>query len=191
MKTQLDTKNVIRRGFISDEIEFERVLIIYRKLRLVKENRPELAESFNQLRVLIQNYEEQHWNNETEITEDRINESDTAEFLAEQERLFLQHRKELIKTKLKAFDLNQQDLGVLLGHTKSYISELMNGIHPFSNKDLIIIHRIFGIKLEALISTMIPPMEQNRLKDSLAKINKPNFYSKLKTKNQGVAFLFL
>jgi transcriptional regulator with XRE-family HTH domain len=191
MKTQLDIKNVLRKGFISDEIEFERVLILYRKLRLVKENRPELAESFNQLRVLIQNYEEEHWNNETEITEDRINESDTAEFLAEQERLFLQHRKELIKTKLKTFDLNQQDLGVLLGHTKSYISELMNGIHPFSNKDLIIIHRIFGIKLEALIPTMIPPMEQNRLKDSLAKINKPNFYSKLKTKNQGVAFLFL
>jgi len=191
MKTQLDIKNVLRRGFISDEIEFERVLILYRKLRLVKENRPELTESYNQLRALIQNYEEQHWNNETEITEDRINESDTAEFLAEQERLFLQQRKELIKTKLKAFDLNQQDLGVLLGHTKSYISELMNGIHPFSNKDLIIIHRIFGIKLEALIPTMIPPMEQNRLKDSLAKINKPNFYSKLKTKNQGVAFLFL
>ena len=191
MKTQLDIKNVLRRGFISDEIEFERVLILYRKLRLVKENRPELAESYKQLRVLIQNYEEEHWNNETEITEDRINESDTAEFLAEQERVFLQQRKELIKTKLKAFDLNQQDLGVLLGHTKSYISELMNGIHPFSNKDLIIIHRIFGIKLEALIPTMIPPMEQNRLKDSLAKINKPNFYSKLKTKNQGVAFLFL
>lgn len=191
MKTQLDIKNVLRRGFISDEIEFERVLILYRKLRLVKENRSELAESYKQLRVLIQNYEEEHWNNETEITEDRINESDTAEFLAEQERLFLQQRKELIKTKLKAFDLNQQDLGVLLGHTKSYISELMNGIHPFSNKDLIIIHRIFGIKLEALIPTMIPPMEQNRLKDSLAKINKPNFYSKLKTKNQGVAFLFL
>lgn len=191
MKTQLDIKNVLRKGFISDEIEFERVLILYRKLRLVKENRPELAESYKQLRVLIQNYEEEHWNNETEITEDRINESDTAEFLAEQERLFLQQRKELIKTKLKAFDLNQQDLGVLLGHTKSYISELMNGIHPFSNKDLIIIHRIFGIKLEALIPTMIPPMEQNRLKDSLAKINKPNFYSKLKTKNQGVAFLFL
>ena len=191
MKTQLDIKNVLRKGFISDEIEFERVLILYRKLRLVKENRPELAESYNQLRVLIQNYEEEHWNNETEITEDRINESDTAEFLAEQERLFLQHRKELIKTKLKTFDLNQQDLGVLLGHTKSYISELINGIHPFSNKDLIIIHRIFGIKLEALIPTMIPPMEQNRLKDSLAKINKPNFYSKLKTKNQGVAFLFL
>ena len=191
MKTQLDIKNVLRKGFISDEIEFERVLILYRKLRLVKENRPELSESYNQLRVLIKNYEEEHWNNETEITEDRINESDTAEFLAEQERLFLQQRKELIKTKLIAFDLNQQDLGVLLGHTKSYISELMNGIHPFSNKDLIIIHRIFGIKLEALIPTMIPTMEQSRLKDSLAKINKPNFYSKLKTKNQGVAFLFL
>ena len=81
MKTQLDIKNVLRRGFISDEIEFERVLILYRKLRLVKENRPELAESFNQLRVLIQNYEEEHWNNETEITEDRISESDTAEFV--------------------------------------------------------------------------------------------------------------
>ena len=191
MKTQLDIKNVLRKGFISDEIEFERVLILYRKLRLVKENRPELSESYNQLRVLIKNYEEEHWNNETEITEDRINESDIAEFLAEQERLFLQQRKELIKTKLIVFDLNQQDLGVLLGHTKSYISELMNGIHPFSNKDLIIIHRIFGIKLEALIPTMIPIMEQSRLKDSLAKINKPNFYSKLKTKNQGVAFLFL
>ena len=30
MKTQLDIKNVLRRGFISDEIEFERVLILFR-----------------------------------------------------------------------------------------------------------------------------------------------------------------
>ena len=53
------------------------------------------------------------------------------------------------------------------------MSELMNGINPFSLKDLIIIHRIFKIKLELLIPTIIPEKERGRLKSSILKINKP------------------
>lgn len=53
------------------------------------------------------------------------------------------------------------------------MSELMNGISPFSNKDLIIIHRLFHIKLEYLIPTFITQKEKERLRISLNKINKP------------------
>lgn len=190
MNTQLDLKKILKKGLISDEIEFERVSILYRQLRKLKDAQPELKEEIKQLRSLIKNYEELHWDNEEEITDQRIKESDSAEFLAEQERLFLQRRKEIIKSKLVEFDLNQQDLGLILGHTKSYMSELMNGIHPFNNKDLIIIHRIFGIKLDLLIPTIIPQYERNRLKESIAKIKKANFHSTLKLKKKDLSFLF-
>jgi len=65
----------------------------------------------------------------------------------------------------------------------------MNGNHPFRFKDLIIINRIFGITLESLIPTMIPQLEQRRLKETLAKIKKSSFHSKLKLTKNDLAFL--
>jgi len=87
------------------------------------------------------------------ITDKQIEESDIAELLVESERKFIQNRKETIKKRLKKYDMNQQDLGILLGHRKSYISELINGVSLFSLKDLVIIHRILRIKLSELIPT--------------------------------------
>ena len=190
MKTQIDLKKLIKKGVISDEVEFERVLILYRKIRLLKAEHPEFSESIEQLRSMIKSYENLHWGNEDEITEQKIKESDDAEYIAEQERLFLQKRKEIIRKKLVEYGVNQQDLGVILGHTKSYTSELMNGIHPFNNKDLIIIHRLFDIKLEYLIPTIITQVERSKIKNSISKLQKPNFQSRLKFKKKDLAFLF-
>jgi hypothetical protein len=53
------------------------------------------------------------------------------------------------------------------------MSELMNGISPFSLRDLIIIHRIFNIKLEKLIPTTISASDSLKLKHSLAELNRP------------------
>jgi len=172
MKTQSYLK-ILQKGAISNELELEKALIIERKLRLLAKENPALAESRNQLRELIKGYEKTNWNVVSIISDKKIQESDAAELIAEQERKFLENRKEILKTKLSELGINQQDLGKILGHSKSYISELINGINPFNLKDLIIIHTLFKIKLENLIPTTIPQKESDKIKSSILKINKP------------------
>jgi transcriptional regulator with XRE-family HTH domain len=172
MKTQSHLK-ILQKGFISNELELEQALIIERKLRLLTKENPELAESRTQLRAIIKEYEKVNWSADSTISDKKIEERDAAELIAEQERKFLANRKEIIKSKLTELGINQQDLGQILGHSKSYISELINGINPFNLKDLIIIHKLFNIKLEDLIPTIIPQKESEKIKSSILKINKP------------------
>ncbi len=171
MKTQSYLK-ILQKGSISNELELEKALIIERKLRLLAKENPELAESRTQLRAIIKEYEQSNWNADSVISNKKNQESDIAELIAEQERTFLANRKKIIKAKLTELDINQQDLGLILGHSKSYISELVNGINPFNLKDLIIIHKLFNIKLEDLILTTIPQKETEKIKSSILKINK-------------------
>jgi hypothetical protein len=166
-------KQIIQKGSISDELEFEKALILERKLRLLSVDNPEYKEARVKLRQIIKEYEKKNWSSESEITDEKIKESDNAEFIAEQERVFILKRKQIIKEKLTDLGLNQQDLGSILGHNKTYTSELINGINPFTLKDLIIIHRLFKIKLENLIPTTIPQKERSRIRMSILKINKP------------------
>lgn len=172
MKTQSYLK-ILQKGSISNELELEKALIIERKLRLLGKENPELAESRTQLRAIIKKYEESNWSADSVISNKKIQESNIAELIAEQERTFLANRKKIIKAKLTELGINQQDLGLILGHSKSYISELINGINPFNLKDLIIIHKLFNIKLEDLIPTTIPQKETEKIKSSILKINKP------------------
>ena len=69
--------------------------------------------------------------------------------------------------------MTQQELGLLLGHPKSYMSELINGVSQFTMKDLVIIHRIFGIGLNTLIPTYLQPATTRRVKGSMKKLNNP------------------
>lgn len=167
---------ILQKGFISSELELEKALIIERKLRLMLKESPELSESRNKLRAIIKEYESQNWNKNAIVSDIQIQESDLAEMIAEKERQFLAKRKEIIKSKLVEFGINQQELGIILGHSKSYISELINGVNPFNLKDLIVIHHLFNIKLESLILTTIPQKESKRIQSSILKMNK----SKLK-----------
>lgn len=184
MKTQSYLK-ILQKGSISSELELEKALIIERKLRLMIKENPELSESRNQLRAIIKDYENLNWSKNSIISDEKIEESDLAEIIAENERKFLATRKEIIKLKLTELGINQQDLGIILSHSKSYISELVNGINPFNLKDLIIIHKLFNIKLESLIPTTIPQKESRRIKSSILKINKP----KLKFEKEGIILI--
>ena len=83
---------------------------------------------------------------------------------------WLRNRKEIILERLRKLDLKQQDLGKLLDHNKSYTSELLNGVRAFSSGDLILIHRLLGIKLKDLFLTTVPLATQKRVKASVAKI---------------------
>ncbi|MFP9097430.1 helix-turn-helix domain-containing protein [Flavobacterium sp. RHBU_24] len=178
-------KKIIQKGFISDELELERALILDRKLKLLSDENPELKEPRKILRRIIKEYEDKNWSADAVISDEKIKESDNAEFIAEQERLFIQKRKEIIIDKLNKFDLNQQDLGLILGHSKSYISELINGISPFVLKDLIIIHRVLKIRIENLVPTIIPQKDRIRVRKSIQKINKPA----LKLTNKDLKFI--
>ena len=84
----------------------------------------------------------------------KIVRNDKAESIIEQERIFIQLRKKKIKERLSFFNLNQKDLGLLLGHkSTTYISELINGVCPFTLRDLTIIHEVLEISWEDLIPT--------------------------------------
>ena len=171
MNTQFDIEKVLNSGKIRNELEYERALIADRKLRILCNQNARLVPLRKNLRDLIERYEKQHWSSETAINESKIRESDLAELIAEKERQFVQKRKGLIKKRLKESGLNQQQLMLLLGHkSKTYMSELMNGISPFTLNDLIILNRLFKIDLADLIPTTISHNQRARIKKSIQKI---------------------
>ena len=174
METQFDIEKIIELGKILNELDFERALIADRKLRVLAKENSKLKSVRKKLRDLIQDYESNNWSGKSKIGEKRLRESDSAEIIAEKERLFIERRKELIKSKLKRLNLNQEELGVLLGHkSKSYISELMNGVSPFSLKDLVIINRLLKIDLTDLLPIFLPHTELIKIKSFIEKLDNP------------------
>ena len=171
MNTQFDIEKVLNSGKIRNELEYERALIADRKLRILCNQNTKLMPLRLNLRDLIESYEKQYWSNETTITETKIRESDLAELIAEKERQFIQKRKGLIKKQLNEYGVNQQQLMLILGHkSKTYMSELMNGISPFTLNDLVIINRLFKIDLADLIPTTITQTQRARIKKSIQEL---------------------
>lgn len=174
MKTQFDISQLIKDGKIQNELDLERALIADRKLRVLSREDKSLKPLRKQLRNLLEQYEDKNWNTESSVSDKKLHESDLAELYAERERQFIQHRKEIIKKKLKSLNLTQQDFGKILGHkSKSYISELMNGISPFSLKDLVVINRLLKIELTDLIPTFLPHSERVKIKTTIEKLDNP------------------
>lgn len=171
MKTQFDIEQVIETGKLSNELDYERALIADRKLRVLTKENPRLKSIRKKLRDIIEQYENKHWSADSEIDDAQLAQSDLAELIAEKERQFSQRRKAIIKEKLKKLNLNQQKLMVLLGHTsKTYMSELMNGVCPFTLNDLVIINRLLKIDLSDLVPTTISQKSRNRIKKSIQKV---------------------
>jgi transcriptional regulator with XRE-family HTH domain len=174
MKTQLDVSKLLETGKIKNELDFEKALIVERKLRVLSKEDSKYKVIRKKLRDLIEDYENKNWSADSKITDKKIRESDLAELIAEKERQFIQNRKELIRKKLKHLNLTQQNLGEVLGHrSKSYMSELMNGISPFSLKDLIIINRLLKIDLTDLVPTFLPQSDRVKIRTSIQKLDNP------------------
>lgn len=88
--------------------------------------------------------------------------------------MFIKRRKELIRKKLKTLNLTQQDFGKILGHNnKSYISELINGVSPFSLKDLIVINRLLKIDLADLVPTFLAQTDRMKIRTTIKKLDNP------------------
>jgi plasmid maintenance system antidote protein VapI len=173
MKDILDIKDIEKIEKLENEYDLQKASLLERKLRLMIDENPDLKPIRKKLRDLIKNYEDREWSDFENISDSKIEESDKAEEIINSEQKFIKKRKETIRKKLKEFDMTQQDLGVILEHPKSYMSELINGVSQFTLKDLVIIHRILGINLNTLIPTYLQSETRDKVRQSITKLNKP------------------
>jgi antitoxin component HigA of HigAB toxin-antitoxin module len=165
-----DIANIDR---LENEYDLEKASLLERKLRLMIDENPDLNPIRKKLRDLIAEYENRQWSDFEKIPDSQLEDSDKAEELVKYEQKFINKRKDVIRKRLKEYDMTQQDLGVILGHPKSYMSELINGVSQFTLKDLVIIHRILMINLDILIPTFLQSETRDRLRDSIDKLDKP------------------
>lgn len=167
-------KRILDAGRIETELECEQIALAKRYLRLQEENQPDLGATIEALRNLVIEFEDRCWSDRSLITDAQVQESEAAEIQAEREYVFIRQRRKLILAKLQELSLKQKDLSLLLNHSKSYTSELLNGIRPFSTNDLKLIHLLFEIPLTDLIITIPSQDTLSRLETAIAKISSVN-----------------
>ncbi len=180
MKDIINIKDIENIKRLESEYDLEKASLLERKLRLMIRENPDLKSIRKKLRELIVDYEDREWSQLDKISDLQIETSSIAEELINQEQMFVQKRKDAIRKKLKEFDMTQQELGVLLGHSKSYMSELINGVSRFSLKDLVIIHKMLGISLKILIPTFLQSETKNQVIESISRLNKPKLKKRQK-----------
>lgn len=173
MKDFINIKEIEKIERLENEYDLEKASLLERKLRLMTNENPDLKPMRKKLRDLIKEYEDRKWSDLDGITDSQIIESDKAEEIVNYEQIFINKRKEAIRKKLNEYDMTQQDLGLLLGHPKSYMSELINGVSQFTLKDLVIINRVFGINLNVLVPTFLQSETRDKVRESINKLNKP------------------
>jgi len=174
--------NILQLTELNSELDCERATSLYGKLRWMEKDDTSLKPIRKYLRTLINDYEQKAWLETDKISNHQIEESDKAEELVFAENSFIQHRKKKIVEKLKKYGLTQQDLAKILGHRKNYISELVNGIRPFSRDDLVVIHRLLKIELKYLIPPFIKAEMTKHINLTLKGLKK----TKLKLKKKDV-----
>lgn len=180
---RLEINNILNLNKLNSELEYEKAISIYGRLRwLVKEN-DSLKPIKKYLKKLIQQYEETHWKDETKISAEQIRESDKAEKIVTAENEFIQKRKELIREKLRENGITQKDLAKILGHRPNYMSELINGLRPFSRNDLIVLHRLFGLDLNDLFPPFLKTEVTNHIKQTLNELKNSRTKIRLRLKD--------
>ncbi len=171
---RLDINNILKIEKLEDELEFEKASSLYLKLRKPAQEDKFYSDIRMHLKVLINKYEQENWSDESSITEEQVRESDKAEALVRAENQFNQKRKEQIRMRLTVIGLNQTDLAKILGHRKGYMSELINGLRPFSKEDIVIINRLLKIRFEDLIPPFIKKDKADHINRTLESIPKSN-----------------
>jgi hypothetical protein len=161
-----DLEKLLKKGVITSELEYERAMEAFKILRILGAEKPKFLFSREKLFDILENYEKQEWSHFDLVTDLQVIESDAAEEFVAKERAFFQKRKKKIKLRLKALNLNQGDLTTILGHrSKTYISELMNGLSPFTLRDLVILHHFLSIEMKDLVPTFLNLQDRNRLRE--------------------------
>lgn len=90
MKTLFNIENIIKKGSITNELDYDRALIADRKLRLLAKEDPHYKTMRSKLRDLIEKYESAEWSDVNKIDDEKLIESEKSEHIAEQERLFFE-----------------------------------------------------------------------------------------------------
>ncbi|MNY69672.1 hypothetical protein D3C86_2076420 [compost metagenome] len=63
---------------------------------------------------------------------------------------------------------------MILGHTsETYMSELINGINPFTLNDLIVMHKLLDIEMGELIPTTLNAQTIIKVQNAIAQLNNP------------------
>jgi transcriptional regulator with XRE-family HTH domain len=169
---RLAINNISKLEQLKDELEFEKASSLYLKLRNQAQDDSYYSDIRKHLKLLISKYEQEHWSDESSITDEQVKESDKAEALVRAENQFNQKRKEQIRRRLKDVGLNQTDLAKILGHRKGYMSELINGLRPFSKEDIVIINRLLKIRFEDLVPPFIKKDRADHINKALESIPK-------------------
>ena len=166
MVEAFNVEKLLKKGTISSELEYERALEASKSLRLLSKDNSKYVSMRKKLIDLIERYERREWKNIEDVNELKIKESDDAEAYLAQERAFITQRQKKIKQKLNAMNMTQGDLTTILGHkSKTYISELMNGLSPFTLHDLVILHHFLSIEMKDLVPTFLNLQDRERLKN--------------------------
>ena len=176
----LEINNILKLDKLSSELEYEKAISIYGRLRWMVQEDKSLIPVKQHLRTLIKKYEETHWEDETKISAEQVKESDIAEKIVHSENEFIHKRKELIRKKLKENGISQKDLAKILGHRPNYMSELINGVRPFSRDDLIVLHRLFDIDLKDLIPPFLKTEVTNHIKQTIQELKRKKAKIKLR-----------
>ncbi len=180
---RLEINNILKLDKLNNELEYEKAISIYGRLRWMVKEDNSLAPIKQHLKILIKQYEETHWEDETKISAEQIKESDIAEKIVSSENDFIQKRKELIREKLRENGITQKDLAKILGHRPNYMSELINGMRPFSRNDLIVLHRLFGLDLNDLFPPFLKTEVTNHIKQTINELKNRRTKIKLRLRD--------
>jgi transcriptional regulator with XRE-family HTH domain len=108
-------------------------------------------------------------------THETTPENENTEIISAQEIIFLKNRKNKIRQKLKAHGLTQENLAAILGHkSKTHMSELMNGVKPFTLRDLVIISRLLRINITELVPAFLSAEERERIRMVISQLSQKN-----------------
>ncbi|QRR03559.1 helix-turn-helix transcriptional regulator [Dyadobacter sandarakinus] len=168
---------MVRKGALSSELDLHRASIAARFLRQQSQEYPDLVGLEEELGKLIRSYESKHWSDLETISQEQVAENESAEKQAAAEFRFFRRRRDTILKKMKKAGIRQSDLGFILAHSKSYTSELLNGIRPFSTTDLIVIHQLLEIPLDQLFCTELSASTQEKVdlvKQNLSSADRKN-----------------
>ncbi|MEX2597458.1 MAG: helix-turn-helix transcriptional regulator [Salibacteraceae bacterium] len=174
MDREFDISELLKTGIVS-EFDYQRAMVADRKLRLLAKNESKYKKIRSALRDMIQAYEETSWKPNQKVSNAKFMESELAEHIAEEERVFVLQRKRAIKSKLAQLGINQQQLGLILGHkSKTHMSELMNGLTSFTLRDLVLISRLLKIEMEVLVPHFLNLNERKKVITSIGKLTNTN-----------------
>ncbi len=170
--SRLDINNVLKLTELKGELEHEKASSMYLRLRKLEHEDSSYIKIREHLKNLLMKYEDDYWSDDSRISDEQVRESDLAETLVQSQNVFNQKRKELIRNELKEAGINQNDLARILGHRKGYMSELINGLRPFSKDDIVIINRLLKIGFDDLVPPFIKQDKVTHIKKTLNSIYK-------------------